>query len=172
MEKMLVVIFEDESKAYQGSQVLKELDHEGSIAAHAEVVIKKNADGTVTIKDEEEEFPIRTAAGTAIGAFIGLLGGPVGLGFGAVAGAMAGSIGDLMLTGVDAEFVDQVAATLTSGKCAVIADVSEEWVTPVDTRMEPLGGIVLRKSKRVVEDEQTARDRAALQAEMDRMEAL
>ena len=81
-----------------------------------------------------------------------------------------GSIGDLYSTGVSAEFVDEVAATLTAGKCAVIADVSEEWVTPVDTRMEPLGGIVLRKSKRTVEDEQTARDVAALQAEMDQLE--
>lgn len=170
MERMLVVVFNDESKAYQGSRALKELDTEGSIAIHAEVVIKKNLDDTVTIKEEEEEFPIGTAGGTAIGALIGLLEGPVGLGVGALAGAAAGSIGDLYSTGVSAEFVDEVAATLTPGKCAVIADVSEEWVTPVDTRMEPLGGIVLRKSKRMVEDEERARDIAALQAEMDQLE--
>jgi len=78
MERMLVVVFNDESKAYQGSRALKALDNEGSIAIHAEAVIKKNADGTVTIKQEEDDFPIRAAAGTAIGSLIGLLGGPVG----------------------------------------------------------------------------------------------
>ena len=108
MEKMLVVVFDDESKAYEGSHALKQLDAEGSITIHAESVIKKNADGTVTVKQVDDGFPIRTVGGTAIGSLIGLLGGPVGLGVGAVAGALAGSIGDLNVAGVDAEFLDDV----------------------------------------------------------------
>jgi hypothetical protein len=87
--------------------------------------------------------------GTAIGGLLGLLGGPVGMGVGAAAGALAGSIGDLHVAGVNAEFLDQVTAELAPGKCAVVADISEEWVTPVDTRMEPLGGAVFRTPGRV-----------------------
>ena len=41
---------------------------------------------------------------------------------------------DLFAAGVNAEFVDDTAAMLTPGKCAVVADVSEEWETPVDTK--------------------------------------
>jgi len=167
MERMLVIVFNDEAKAYEGSHALKQLDDEGSIAIHAAAVIKKNADGTVTVKEDEEDFPIRAVAGTGIGALIGLLEGPIGLAIGAVAGTLAGSIGDLHVAGVDAEFVDDVAATLTAGKCAVIADISEEWVTPVDTRMEALGGTVLRKARRLVEDEERAKDIAELRAEID-----
>lgn len=171
MERMLVVVFNDEAKAYEGSHALKQLDAEGSIAIHGETVIKKNSDGTVTVKQEEEDFPIRAAAGTPIGAMIGLLEGPVGFGVGAVAGALAGSVGDLHVAGVDAEFVDEVAATLTAGKCAVIADVSEEWVTPVDTRMEALGATVFRESRRLVEDEERSKDVAALRADIDQLKA-
>jgi len=171
MERILAIVFNDEAKGYEGSHALKQLDDEGSIAIHAAAVIKKNADGTVTLKEDEEDFPIRAVAGTAIGAVIGLLEGPVGLAVGAVAGTLAGSIGDLHVAGVDAEFVDEVAATLTAGKCAVIADVSEEWVTPVDTRMEALGGTVLRKARRLVEDEERAEDIAALRAEIDGLKA-
>ena len=171
MEKMLVIVFNEEPKAYEGSYALKQLDAEGSIAIHGEAVIKKNADGTVTVKQEEEDLQIRAAAGTAIGGLIGLLEGPVGLGAGAVAGALANSIADLNAAGVDAEFVDQVATALTSGKCAVIADISEEWVTPVDTRMEALGGTVFRKPRRRVEDEERAKDIAARWAEIDQLEA-
>jgi len=167
MERMLVIVFNDEAKAYEGSHALKQLDDEGSIAIHAAAVIKKNSDGTVTLKEDEEDFPIRAVAGTGIGALIGLLEGPIGLAIGAVAGTLAGSIGDLHVAGVDAEFVDDVAATLTAGKCAVIADISEEWVTPVDTRMEALGGTVLRKARRLVEDEERAKDIAELRAEID-----
>jgi uncharacterized membrane protein len=171
MEKMLVIVFADEAKAYEGSHALKQLDDEETIAVHAAAVIKKNADGIITVKQEEEEFPIRVVAGTAIGALVGLLEGPVALGVGAVAGALAGSIGDLHVAGVDAEFVDEVAATLSAGKCAVIADVSEEWVTPVDTRMEALGGTVFRKAKRQVEEDERAKDVAAVRAEIEQLKA-
>src|SRR5271165_5378944 len=95
MEKMLVVVFDDESKAYKASHALNQLDTEGSITIHAESVIKKNADGTVAVKHSEGDFPIRAAGGTAIGSLIGLLEGPIGLAVGATAGALAGSLGDL-----------------------------------------------------------------------------
>jgi|SRR5271157_4796059 len=171
MERMLVVVFNDEPKAYQGSRALKELDADGSIAIHAESVIKKNADGTITVKQTEDDFPIRSVGGTAIGSLIGLLEGPVGLAVGATAGLLAGSIGDLAVAGVDADFLDEVAATLTPGKFAVIADVSEEWVTPVDTRMEALGGAVFRKARKSFVEDQWAGDVASLRAEIDQLKA-
>jgi uncharacterized membrane protein len=171
MERMLVVVFNDEAKTYEGSHALKELDSEGSIAIHAQSIIKKNADGTVTVEQSEDDFPIRTVGGTAIGSLIGLLGGPAGLGVGAVAGFLAGSIGDLHVAGVEAEFVDEVATALLPGKCAVIAEISEEWVTPVDTRMEALGGIVFRTARKTVEHDQRAQDVATLRAEIAQLKA-
>jgi uncharacterized membrane protein len=171
MEKMLVVVFDSETKAYEGSRALAQLDTEGSIAIHAESVIKKNGDGTVTVKHVDGDFPVRTVGGTAIGSLVGLLGGPVGFGVGAAAGALAGSIGDLYVAGVSAEFLDQVTAALAPGKCAVLADISEEWVTPLDTRMDLLGGTVFRTPRKSFEDEQRARDVAALRAEIDELRA-
>jgi uncharacterized membrane protein len=171
MEKMLVVVFDSESKAYQGTRALAQLDAEGSIAIHAESVIKKNDDGTVTVKQFDGDFPVRAVGGTAIGSLVGLLGGPLGMGVGAAAGALAGSIGDLHVAGVNAEFLDQVTAALEPGKFAVLADISEEWVTPIDTRMEPLGGTVFRTPRKSFEDEQRARDVAALRAEIDELKA-
>jgi uncharacterized membrane protein len=86
MERMLVVVLNDEAKAYEASRALNQLDREGSITVHAESVITKNTDGTVTVKEADGDFPIRTVGGTAIGSLIGLLGGPAGLAAGALAG--------------------------------------------------------------------------------------
>src|SRR5208282_1102061 len=171
MERMMVVVFNDESKAYEGARALSQLDGEGSITIHAESVIQKNADGTVTVKQAEGDFPIRSIGGTAIGSLIGLLGGPVGLGIGAAVGATAGIIGDVERSGVNADFLNDASAMLTPGKCAVIADVSEEWVTPVDTRMEALGGTVFRKARKNVEEDERARDVAELRADIDQLKA-
>lgn len=166
MEKMLTVVFGDESKTYEGSRALNELDSEGSISIHAEAVIKKNPDGTVSIEQSRDDFPIRTVSGTAIGALVGLLGGPIGLGVGAAAGALFGSIADVNRAGVDMEFLNDVSAQLTPGKWAIVSDISEERVTPVDTRMEALGGTVYRSPLQDVEDEQDDREVAARKAEI------
>ena len=171
MEKMLVVVFDNEASTYKGSRALNQLDAEGSITIHAEAVIKKDANGKVSVMQAGDDFPVRTVGGTAIGSLIGLLGGPVGFGIGAVAGAMAGSIGDLYVAGVNADFLDDVSAALTPGKCAVVADISEEWVTPADSRMEAVGGVVFRTPKSTVEDDQRARDVAELKDEIAQMKA-
>lgn len=171
MLRMLVVVFDDELKAYEGSKALTQLDSEGSITIHAEAVIKKNADGTTTVKQSGDEFPIRAVGGTAIGALIGLLGGPIGLGIGAAAGAVAGTIWDVDRSGVNAEFLDDVSAKLTPGKWAVVSDISEEWVTPVDTRMDALGGFVYRTTRHEVEHEQYARDVAVMKADIAQLKA-
>lgn len=166
MEKMLVVVFDNEPKAYQGLRALNRLDAEGSITIHAESVLRKDSNGKVSEVQAAGDFPIRAVGGTAIGSLIGLLGGPVGLGIGAVTGALAGTLGDLYVAGVDAEFVDDTAANFVPGKCAVVADLNEEWITPVDSRMEELGGVVFRALRTDIEDEQRARDVAELKREI------
>ncbi|HBZ68493.1 MAG TPA: hypothetical protein DEP35_01550 [Deltaproteobacteria bacterium] len=168
---MLVVVVDNEAKAYEASRALQELDFEGDISIYAEAVIQKNGDGTITTKASDTDFPIRTMTGTAVGAMVGVLGGPLGVGIGTMAGTLAGVFGDLYQAGVGAEFIDDVAATLKPGKFAVIADVSEEWVTPVDVRMEALGGTVFRSPKKSVEAEQRAREVARLRAEIHQTKA-
>src|SRR5579871_6562874 len=156
MERMLVAVFDTEKQAYEGLRGLSKLDVEGSIAIYAEAVIQKNADGTVATKQVEEDFPIRTLGGTALGSLIGLLAGPVGLAFGAAAGFVAGIVGDVHVAGVDADFLHDVSLALMPGKFAVVADVDEEWITPVDSTIEALGGSVFRSARSDIEAEQRA----------------
>ena len=171
MERMLTVIFSDESKAYEGSKALNELDSEGSISTYAQAVITKNPDGKISIKQAGDEFPVRTVSGTAIGALIGLFGGPIGLGVGAVAGTIVGALADVHRSGVNEDFLGEVSSKLTPGKWAVVSDISEEWMTPVDSRMEALGGTVFRADRKNFEDEQRAREVAALRAQIAQLKA-
>jgi uncharacterized membrane protein len=171
VERMLVVMFDSEAKAYEGSRALYQLDQEGTISIYAEAVISKQADGKLNIKQADGDFPIRTLAGTSIGSLLGLLGGPLGIGIGAATGAFAGAMADLHVSGVDGEFLDDVSKALKPGRYAIVADVAEEWITPVDTRMEALGGTVHRAARRNVEREQSEREEATARAELASLKA-
>ncbi len=171
MDKMLVAVFDNESKAYEGSRILKELDAEGSIAIFAIAVIGKDTNGNVTVKQAADEGPLGTAVGLFTGSLLGLLGGPVGFAVGAGVGTFGGVLYDLAQVGVSDEFLADVGQELQAGKSAVVAEIWEEWVMPVDTRIEAAGGVVLRRAREEVVDAQIARDAAALKAEVANLKA-
>jgi len=172
MEKMIVVVFDNEPKALDGLHILRELDREGEISVYDPRIVAKLPSGAVRVIDNPDlsSFAM-TGGGTAVGALVGLLGGPVGALVGATAGAMLGSIGDMELAGVTDEFVNDVSKVLTPGKVAVVADIVEEWVTPLDTRMEGIGGVVFRRTRTFVETTQDDRDEAAHRAEMEQLKS-
>ncbi len=171
MSKLVVVTFDNEKKAYEGSRALADLHRDGSVSVYAAAVVSRDGDGKVSVKDDLSEGPAATALGMMTGALVGVLGGPQGVAVGAAAGAALGSVGDLLNLGVGADFVDDVSRELAPGKTAVVAEIGESWVTPLDTRMEELGGTVIRRHRLDVENEQIERDLDALDAELDELEA-
>ena len=171
MYKMLAIVFNDEKSAYEGARALSDLNREGSIDVFAAAVVQKDAQGWVTTKKVTSDFPIQTLAGTAMGGLMGLLGGPAGVAVGSAAGVMAGLLGDMYTANVDEEFLTEVSTALTSGKWAVIAEVDEDWVTPVDTRMEALGGVVHRTLKSTFEHDQWSQAAADARTELDQLKA-
>jgi uncharacterized membrane protein len=168
---MLAIVFNDEKSAYEGARALSELNTEGSIDVFVAAVVQKDAQGWVTTKKVTSDFPIQTLAGTAMGGLMGLLGGPAGVAVGSAAGVMAGLLGDMYTANVDEEFLTEVSTALTSGKWAVIAEVDEDWVTPVDTRMEALGGVVHRTLKSTFEHDQWSQAAADARTELDQLKA-
>ena len=171
MDRMLVVIFPNESKAYEGKRALQQLDSEGSISVYAYAVVTKNADGTVSVKQGDDVGPIGTLVGTSLGSLIGVLGGPVGVAAGAAAGMAAGSTLDLNNIRVGTDFIDDVQKALLPTNVALIAEVDEEWTTPVDTRMEASGGNVHRRALSEVRDKVDDEDVAAMKADLDQLKA-
>lgn len=171
MSKFVVTVFDNEKAAYDGSKAMLALDAEGSIALYAGAVITKSDDGSVQIKDAADEGPIGTATGMLLGSLVGAFGGPTGMAAGAAAGSLTGWMVDLYNVGVDGEFLNDIGVLLTPGKSAVVAELTEGWTTPLDTRMEVLGGTVFRRYRLDVEDDQIARDIEATNRELDELDA-
>jgi len=171
MDRMLVVVFPNEGKAYEGKKALQQLDGEGSITVYAYAVLTKNADGTATVKQGDDVGPMGTLLGTSFGTLIGALGGPAGMAVGAAVGMAAGSTVDLNKARVGSDFIDDVQKALSPKKVALIAEIEEEWTTPVDTRMEAIGGTVFRRALSEVKDKVDDEDVSAMKADLAQMKA-
>jgi uncharacterized membrane protein len=170
MDRMLVVVFNNEAKAYEGKKALMALDAEGSIAVYAYAVATRNPDGTVNVK-QGDDTGLATLATTALGTLIGAAFGPVGLAIGATAGFAGGASFDLANAAVGEDFISDVTAALTPGKVAVIAEIEEDWNTPVDSRMEALGGLVFRRTLSSVRHQIHDENVGAMKADMAQMKA-
>jgi uncharacterized membrane protein len=171
MDNIVVVVFENESKAYQGSQALREMEIEGSIHLYAKAVLSSDADGKVQVKQSSDLGAAATAGGLVIGALIGLLGGPVGAAIGAGVGTSGGFLYDMAHLGVSQDYLDGVGKSLKPGKAAVVAEIWEDWTLPVDTTMQSFGGVVFRHTRKDILDQQVERDITMLKAEIDELEA-
>jgi len=171
MNKFIVVTFPTEDKAYQGVRALKELDAEGSLTLYGMEVVARDAAGVLKVKQAADAGPIGMGLGGLLGGVVGLIGGPVGAMVGLAGGSLMGGIGDLVNSGVSSSFIKEASRRLAPGKTALIAEVDETWITPLDTRMEALGADVLRESSADVEDEYHAAQIAARKAELAELKA-
>jgi len=166
MDKMLVAVFDTEAAAFKGLSALKDLHQQGDATLYASAVIVKDKSGAISVKQAADDGPVGTALGFLTGGLVGVLGGPAGLALGASLGGLTGSLLDLDRSGIGATFIDDVAGSLTPGKAAVLADVDEIWTTPIDTRLRELGGMVFRRLRSEVIEDQLARESAAYEANL------
>ena len=169
MSKFVVVVFPDEAKAYQATRALKELHAEGGLTLYGTAVITKDANGRFAVKEAADVGPLGTAVGALVGGLVGVVGGPVVALAGVTGGALIGGLMDMFNYGVSEDFVGKVSNELGRGKTAVVAEIVEDWTTPLDTRMEALGGMVLRTWRADFEDEQIANEVSARQVDFEQL---
>ena len=171
MDRMLVAVFDNQNKAQEGLRALVELDLDGTIAVYAQAVVVRNPDGTTMVKQGHAPGPFGSLVGTLLGALIGLLGGAPGVAIGAMAGFFAGGTADMNKARIEEDFVDDVAKALLPNRAAVVAEIEEDATGPVDARMEPIGGIVFRRTLSAVRHTIHDEHIAAIKADLAQMKA-
>lgn len=139
MHYILVVVFENKTKADEGKTVLLQLDSEGSIAIYGYALVAKNADSTVVVKQADGLGPLSPFAGKLLESLSGDRDTAV-----SAAPQASDVAADSNNANLRKDFIHDVTEVLLPHRGAIVAEVEEEWTTVVDSRMEPLGGIVFR----------------------------
>ena len=171
MDKMLVVIFSDQNRAYDACSALKEMHAQGSFTIYSIAVVSQNRQGRTSLRPLPGEGSLGSVLTVATSGLVSLLGAPLRLAAQATAGTLADVLVDYRNVGVGADFLDQVSKYMAPGKTVIVAEVDEDWALPVDTRMEALGGIVLRRARTAIEEVQFERDIIMLRADIASLKA-
>ena len=145
-ENVIIIGFEEPSKAYQALSVLKACDADGKIALESAAIVERTPEGGLRIPESaDNEELVGMASGSLIGMLIGVLGGPVGVLLGWGAGAMMGGAFDLDRAVTSDEALTVLGQAIPTGSTAVIASVEESTVEVIDGEMTKLGGEVTRR---------------------------
>jgi uncharacterized membrane protein len=161
MRNYIAVIFNDVGQAYKGLHTLWQLDSEALITVHGTTVVHRDDLGEFQVDTKETHPALATAVGVGVGALLGALAGPAGAaagaaqgaGIGAAAGGALGIGADMARADTRDEATDRTALALNAGQSAVIADVSEESPSAIDSAMRDLGGVVRRRAWTTLHDD-------------------
>ncbi len=146
-ENVVVVRFDDASKAYEALSVLKQCDADGRIGLKSAAVVERTESGELRIPEDADNVGLLgTASGSLIGMLVGVLGGPVGVLLGWGAGALMGGAFDIDRAETSDEALSVLGRAIPPQSTAVIADVDEPAVEVIDGEMKKLDGQVTRRS--------------------------
>ena len=162
VDRMLVVVFDSEPKAYEGKRALLQLESEGSIVVYAGAVIAKNAAGDVTVKQSNDSGPLGTLVGTSLGSVIGLLGGPTGVAIGGTVFRRALSAVKDMVDDEDTAAMKADLAQLKAERAKARAD----WKGKLQEKINQLDTKIQARLEKAKERRQAAEQRAKAKAEI------
>ncbi|HEX3277473.1 MAG TPA: DUF1269 domain-containing protein [Thermoleophilaceae bacterium] len=153
-DKVVVVAFADDAKAYEALATVKQLDRDEQIDLVEGVVVTRDEDGRVHVQDEAGDHSLAgTASGGLIGLLIGILGGPLGVLLGGATGLLLGSLWDLDDADTTESALGEVSKSVEVGRNSVLAQVVEQSPEVLDTAMARLGGTVVRRPVYEIEGE-------------------
>jgi uncharacterized membrane protein len=144
MTNLIVATFKEEAEAIEASQKLHELESIGDITIYELVLIKKNAEGEITVVQADTSENLATFSGMAIGALIGALAGPVGLVTGMLVGTISGTAAEVDTYGFEDDFISKASEQLEPGMAAVIAEIEEDDTVFVDSSLTPIAAMLTR----------------------------
>jgi uncharacterized membrane protein len=160
-ENVIVVGFDDDSRAFDALTALQELDAQKQITVVEVAVVTRDEDGRVDVKDQVADGNLAgTATGGIVGLLVGILGGPLGVLLGGATGLLIGSLWDMSDEDDTESVLSEVSRTVPAGHNALLAQVGEQSPEVIDNAMAHLSGTVVRRPVYDIEAEIAAAEAA------------
>jgi uncharacterized membrane protein len=167
-DNVIVVQFDEPSKAYQALSELNRIGREGRVDVKSAVLLERTKDGKVQVPEGSDNVAgLYLASGGLLGMLVGALAGPVGVLFGGAIGVMGGGAAELDRGGDQDVALEVIGRRIQPGSPALVAEVAEPAEEVINGTMAPLGGKVTRVPAADVYAEVVASEDADFQAGVD-----
>ena len=141
--EVVLSIFEDEATASKAYADLHKAEKDKKVDLENVVLIHKEAEGKIEIKEDAEKIAGEAGLGALVGGALGLLAGPVGLITLGAAGAIIGGISAKMDdVGFDDSRLKLLGESLEPGKSAILAVLETKYVEKLVEELQNRGARV------------------------------
>ena len=129
---LYIAAYDDPDAAKGDFDALKELVKAGVIFVDVAVLVSRDADGKISVKENAHEVAAGTMVGAAAGLLIGLIFPPAFLASGVVGGAVGAGVGGLVSAHRESEIKKDVEDVLPPGSSGIITLFDITWKPKVD----------------------------------------
>jgi uncharacterized membrane protein len=144
--ELILAVFEDEAAATNAYKALHKAEEEKKIDLENVVVISKEVEGKIHVKETAEEMSGEVGIGALVGGALGILAGPVGIiTFGAMGAALGGLSAKLDDVGFDDRELERLGGSLQPGESAILAVLDSGYADLLAEKLEARGARIARE---------------------------
>jgi hypothetical protein len=170
---LLAAVFEDWTKAQQGTRVLREVHTACDMTLYAHALMEcETRRRRLSVREPFQEGLIAAApAATAlVGALVSLVGGPMTAAMMTIESGIVAAVRDVFEAGLDPVFLEDITARLCPGNLCIIAEVDLEEPLSLEVRIAKLGGrMMCQEAQHVRLEELVLREAEALRRTQHRL---
>lgn len=129
---LYIAAYSDPDAAQTDWDDIKELADEGTIRVDGLVLVRRDMDGKIDVKDNAHTVGHGAAWGAGAGLLVGLIFPPALLASGLVGAGIGAGIGGLVSHSEKSDIKDEVADDIPLGSSGIVALFEEEWAAAVE----------------------------------------
>ena len=129
---LYIATYSDPGAAQEDWDGIKQLARDGMIMVDGLVLVSRDADGKMTVKDNAHDVGKGAALGAVGGAIIGLIFPPAFLASAAVGAGIGAGAGKIVDSRQKKEIKEDVEDVLPSGSSGIVALFEERWIDDVE----------------------------------------
>jgi len=129
---LYVAAYADPEAAQLDWDAIKQLAKDDVITLEALVLVSRDMDGKIDVKDNFHVVGVGAGLGAIGGLFIGLIFPPAFIASGVVGAGIGAGVGGLVSHSTKKDIKEQVADSLPPGSSGIVALFDEQWVIEVE----------------------------------------
>ena len=158
---LYIAAYDDPDAAQGDWDAIKQLAKDKVIAVDALILVTRDLDGKIEVKDDFHEVGVAAGIGAGVGLLVGLIFPPSILAAGVVGAGLGAGVGGLRSHALKQEIREDVANDLPPGSSGIVVLFEPRWLTQIQTAIANASSVATHEIDAESASEATAAASAA-----------